>query len=126
MFAPTRLAQQRRQLGDIRRDPSRLVLAEQLGRNVRFTPKSGHWQSRRIDLFGVRKRCRRAAWPCLLVLGTVRFAKACFAPGLARRGTARCARDLCRLLGPVERLPALDQVAPGAPQCPLIPNSGSR
>jgi hypothetical protein len=38
-------AQQFRQLGDIGRDPSRLVLREQLGLNVRFTPKSGHWNS---------------------------------------------------------------------------------
>jgi hypothetical protein len=31
-----------RQLCDIRRDPSRLVLRHQLGLNVRFTPESGH------------------------------------------------------------------------------------
>jgi hypothetical protein len=37
--------EQREQLGDIRRDPPRLVLGEQLGLNVRFTPKSGHWNS---------------------------------------------------------------------------------
>jgi hypothetical protein len=39
--APLTAQQQFRQLGDIRRDPPRLI-ACQLGRYVRFTPKSGH------------------------------------------------------------------------------------
>jgi hypothetical protein len=32
----------RMQLGDVRRDPPRLVAGEQLGLSVRFTPESGH------------------------------------------------------------------------------------
>jgi hypothetical protein len=38
-------AHQVRKFRDIRRDPPRLIFGKQLGRNVRFTPKSGHWNS---------------------------------------------------------------------------------
>src|SRR6516225_2845783 len=33
------------QLSKVRRNAPRLILGKQLGLNVRFTPKSGHWSS---------------------------------------------------------------------------------
>ena len=74
--------QQVRQLRDIHRDPARLVFAEQLGLNGRFTPKSG-------------RRWARVPCPLCARSGPMHCSKeTCYSISSASHGESLCLRNL--------------------------------